>query len=114
MSGAPSALDEIRIGVSGPPAGPGRVLVTGGAAGADGEGDVDCFTSDETGTAADEAPFATCTSVGSVRDGEFYVDLRVAHPHGAAPPVTASFTLQAVDADEDGKIANNSREVVIP
>ena len=113
VSGAPRALDEIRIGVSGPPAAPGRVRVTGDAAGADGEGDVDCFTSDETGTAADEAPFATCTGVGSVRDGEFYVDMRIAHPHGAAPPVTASFTLQAVDADEDGRIANNSREVLI-
>ena len=43
----------------------------------------------------------------------FDTDMRIAHPHGAAPPVTATFTMQAVDADEDGKIANNSREVVI-
>jgi hypothetical protein len=111
VSGAPSALDAIRIGVVVSTGDPERVRFTGGASGADGEGDVDCFTSEADGTPADEDSFATCTGVRSARAGEFFVDMRASHPHGDPTPVT--FTVEAVDADEAGRTGNNVRSVEI-
>jgi RNA polymerase sigma factor (sigma-70 family) len=110
VSGAPTTLTEIRIGVSGAPA--AQVGLTDGAEGADGEGDVDCYTSDADGTAAQESQFATCTNVRIAPNGRFYVDMRVTRPLGGVrTPVT--FAVQGVGVDEDGKTANNTKTLTI-
>jgi hypothetical protein len=99
--------------LSGPAVGTGAtgVHLTDGAAGADGEGTVGCFTSDAAGTAVTNGLYATCTGVRTAPGGRFFVALRVAHVHGTGAVVTV--TVVAVGVDEGRHLSDNSRDLTI-
>lgn len=115
LDGVPGGVDVIEIELSGVPVGiaAGRVHLTGGAAGADGQGNVDCnITNGTTSETVANAVVARCTGVATATSGRFFVDMRVAHPHGTDSNVT--FTVTAIGADEgSAHRQNNERGLVI-
>jgi hypothetical protein len=113
ITGVPAGLASVRIRLSGAGVGTGptEVHLTDGPSGANAEGDVGCFTSTGNGSAATNGTYATCTGAASAVNGRFYVDLRIAHPHGTSTPVT--FTVLAVGLDEGEHAANNTRGLTI-
>jgi RNA polymerase sigma factor (sigma-70 family) len=112
VSGVPAGVSTVRLRLSGDHAGlgQGQVHFTSGATGADGEGGVDCYTSDAGGASAANGLYATCTGVAS-STGSFYVDTRLAHPHGTSTPVT--FRVVALGVDEGHHDAENSRALTL-
>ena len=104
----------MRLELSGAAAGTdtGKVHFTSGASGADGEGNVDCFTSNASGNAVTNGLYATCTGVTGAKAGAFYVDTRLAHPSGTASQVVV--TVIPVDVDEGSHRANNSGALTLP
>ena len=113
LSGAPSTLDVIRIRISGAAVGTGngQVHLTDGVSGADGEQGVDCYTSDVTGKGLADGVYATCTGISTATNGAFFVDMRLAHPHGTNSDVT--FTVLPVGVDERARTANNARVLTV-
>jgi hypothetical protein len=111
VTGVPVGVSTVRLHLTGPDVGIARLRFTTGANGADGEGPVDCFTSDSTGRAETDDVYVTCTGVANARAGRFFVDTRVARLPLASSVVT--FTVVPVDADEGAHGANNSRSVTL-
>jgi hypothetical protein len=113
VTGVPAGTGSVRIRLSGSGVGTGsgQVHLMDGAAGADGQGPVDCYTSDADGTAVATGLWATCTGVGSDDDGSFYVDMRVAHPGTRSSTVT--FTVVPVKVDEGPFTDDNSRDLTL-
>jgi hypothetical protein len=108
VTGVPRGTRTLRFRISGPGVGTGatQVHLTDGASGANGEGDVTCYTSDSSGTAVQTGVHATCTGMGNADVGSFYVDLRLAHQHGPARHVTV--TVLPVGVDQDGRVGNDA------
>ncbi len=108
VTGMPAGVSIIRIRLDGAGVGlgAGQVHLTQGANGADGEGGVDCYTSDSTGASQTNGLFATCIGVATATSGSFFLDLRLAHPHGTATPVT--FTLVPLGVDQGVHTGNDA------
>jgi hypothetical protein len=113
VSGVPAGVGTLRLRLGGAAAGlgTGETHFTQGASGADGEGNVDCYTSDASGNATTDGLYATCTGVGSATSGAFYVDTRLAHRHNSDNPVVV--TVVPVGVDEGTHGANNSRALTV-
>jgi hypothetical protein len=109
--GVPTGVSTVRLHLSGPDVGLTGLRFTAGADGADGEGDVDCYTSSATGGPLTDGADATCTGVQSGRNGSFHVDTRVARL-----PMTstdATFTVVPVGVDQGSHGANDSRTITV-
>jgi hypothetical protein len=113
VTGVPAGRGTVRIHLTGEGVGlgGGSVHLTGGPIGADAQGPVGCYTSDDSGDPATNGVWATCTGVAKDGDGSFYVDMRLAHPRGTARTVT--FTVEPVGVDEGRFADNNSRALTI-
>ena len=108
ISGVPDGTSVVRFEVSGAHK---QVHFTGGPSGADGQGGIGCYTSTSTGQPVVNGLYATCTGVTRDADGSFFVDMRLAHPHGLDSNVT--ITVIPVGVDEGGHTANNSRSLTL-
>ncbi len=108
ITGVPSGTSVVRLQLSGADAGTSasQVHVTAGASGADGEGPVDCYTSNASGQAQANGLYATCDNVNQDADGSFFVDMRLAHPLGRTSHVTV--TVIPVGVDQGGHGDNDS------
>ena len=108
ITGVPSGTSVVRLRLSGADAGTGanQVHLTAGADGADGQGAVDCYTSNAAGQAQANGLYATCDNVNLDADGSFFVDMQVAHQHGRTSNVI--FTVIPVGVDEGGHGDNDS------
>jgi hypothetical protein len=113
VSGVPPGATTVRLRLGGAAAGlgTGETHFTDGASGADGEGNVDCYTSDASGNAAANGLYATCTGVGTATAGAFYVDTRLAHRHLTDSQV--DLTVVPVGVDEGTHGGNNSRALTV-
>jgi hypothetical protein len=113
VAGVPAGVGTVRVRLSGAPVGTGsgQVHLTDGASGANGEGDVSCHTSDADGAAVTNGVYATCTGVRSAAGGRFYLDLRLAHPHGTDGRVT--FTVLPVGVDQGTHGGNDALDATI-
>ncbi len=114
VSGAPSTVSSVRVRLSGGAVGLGadQVHLTDGVSGADGEGAVDCYTSDASGRGVNDGVYATCTGITRALRGSFYIDLRLEHPHGRTSAVDV--TVVPLDVDQGGHTANDTRTVRVP
>ena len=108
ITGVPSGTSVVRLQLSGADAGTSasQVHLTAGASGADGEGPVDCYTSNASGQAQANGLYATCDNVNQDTDGSFFVDMRLAHPLGRTSHVTV--TVIPVGVDQGGHSDNDS------
>jgi len=104
--GAPSTMRSLRIRVSGGPVTDGSVHFTDGASGADGQDDVNCRTTHESGAPNENDTYVECTGVETAPDGAFFVDLRLVHPHRTSSPVT--FTLLPLHVDQGPRADDDS------
>jgi hypothetical protein len=113
VTGVPDGVSTVRLHLSGTGVGlgTGKVHLSTGAAGADGEGGVDCYTSDSTGRAMAEGVDLTCTRVTSASAGSFFIDTRLAHPHLSSRTVT--YTIVPVGIDQGPHAANDSRDITV-
>ena len=82
VTGVPAGTSDVRVRLGGADAGMGltQVHFTAGDDGADGEGPIDCYTSNSTGRAVLDGLYATCTSVRTDADGSFFVDMKAVAP----------------------------------
>ena len=111
VSGAPSGMGAFRIRVSGPSVADGTVYFTDGKSGADGEGDVNCRTTDASGAPEETSAFVSCSGVAGAPHGGFFIHMRLAHPHGRSSLVT--FTLLPLGLDQGAHDGNDSGELTL-
>ncbi len=109
VRGVPAGVSTVRLHLTGADVGPTGLRFTTGAAGADGEGSVTCFTSDASGRARADDVYVTCT--GTARTSSFYVDTRVARMPLRSSVVVV--TVIPVGADEGAHAANDSRGITL-
>jgi hypothetical protein len=112
VSGVPAGTNVVRFRIGGADAGTGRdqVHFTGGGSGANGQGGIGCYTSTSTGQAAANGIYATCSDVTRDADGSFFVDMRLAHPHGSTSNVTITVIPVGVDESDE---TNNTRSLTL-
>ncbi len=109
VTGVPAGVSSVRLHLSGPDVGLARLRFVTGESGADGEGDVDCYTSTAAGGHLTDGVDVSCVGVDKAGSGSFYIDTRLSRP-----PLTstdATFTVRAVGADEGAHGDNNSRSI---
>jgi RNA polymerase sigma factor (sigma-70 family) len=112
VTGVPLGVSTVRVRLSGVDVGTGsnQVRLIGGPSGADGEGPVDCYTSDANGQAVSNGLYATCTGMANDGDGSFYIDMQVSRPPGDH---RVTFTVVPVNVNEGPFGDNNSRDLTL-
>ncbi len=111
VTGVPAGTSVVRFRIGGADAGTGltQVHFTLGDDGADGEGPIDCYTSNSTGGHVLDGLYATCTGVQKDADGSFFVDMRLWHPHGR----TSNVTMTVLPVGVEQATGNDSRSFTL-
>jgi hypothetical protein len=110
ITGVPTGVSSVRLHLSGPDVGLTRLRFTTGESGADGEGDVDCYTSTAIGGHLTDGVDVSCVGVGTLKSASFYVDTRLTRlPLHTS--TRATFTVKAVGVDEGAHGDNNASSI---
>ena len=111
VSGVPAGTSVVRFRLGGVDAGTGlnQVHFTLGDDGADGEGPIDCYTSNSTGGRVLNGLYATCTGVQKDADGSFDVDMRLWHQHGR----TSNVTMTVIPVGVEQATGNDTRSFTL-
>ncbi len=107
LGGIPGGVARLQLQISGADVGTGagQTHLTGGAAGADGQGAVDCDVTGPDGTVVQDGVWATCRKVDLATRGRFLLDLRLAHVHGTDHTVV--FAVLPAGVDQAGQTGND-------